>query len=225
MRVQSARLGALAGAAGTAGEAIRAGVETIAPGMSRCSAPGARSYDATFGRMLATLYREVARDMRRAVSGPGHRHIVDVGAGPGGLAVELAGMFPLDRVTAVDIDPAMVALARARVAREGLAERVAVLVGDVAALPLRAASVDLVTSSFSAHHWPDAPAGFAEIRRVLRPGGRAIVYDLPDWWGRFETHAPPLDLAARAGGFAEARTGHLRWPGPVRLVRRLDLTR
>ena len=135
----------------------------------------------------------------------------------------LAEQFPDARVTTVDIDTAMATLAAARVASEGLEDHVHVSVGDVA-LPLADASVDLVTSSFSVHHWPDAEAGFSEVGRVLRPGGRAIIYDLPDWWGRFETHAPRLAEAAMAGGFHDVRSSQLRWPGSFAVIQRIEAT-
>jgi SAM-dependent methyltransferase len=119
----------------------------------------------------------------------------------------------------------MVAVARQRMAREGLAERVDIVVGDVGALPLADACADVVTSSFSVHHWPDPAAGFAQVHRILRPGGRAVIYDLPDWWGRFETKAPAMAGSAVGGGLAEAHTGRLAWPGPVRVVQRLEAIR
>jgi SAM-dependent methyltransferase len=192
------------------------------PGWATCSAPGARAYEATFGRLLVGLYGAIATDLARSLPARSGLQIVDVGAGPGGLAVALAGAFPDAGITAVDIDAAMAALARARVAREGLDGRIRVSVADVAALPLATHSVDLVTSSFSVHHWPDAAAGFAEIHRVLRPGGRVIIYDLPDWWGRFETQAPSLVQAASSGGFPEVASSRLRWPGPMAVVHRVD---
>jgi ubiquinone/menaquinone biosynthesis C-methylase UbiE len=166
----------------------------------------------------------MAIDLRDTLVGQTCLRIVDIGAGPGGLAVALAEQFPDARVTTVDIDPAMATLAVARVAREGIDDRVHVSVGDVAALPLADAAVDLVTSSFSVHHWPDAAAGFAEVRRVLRPGGRAIIYDLPDWWGRFETHAPRLAEAAMAGGFRAVSPSPLSWPRSLGIIHRIEAT-
>jgi SAM-dependent methyltransferase len=193
-------------------------------GWATCSAPGARAYEATFGRLLTGLYRAIASDLATTLTGQSGLHIVDIGAGPGGLAAALAEVFPDARITTVDIDADMASLAAARMAREGIDERVRVSLGDVAALPLPDHSVDLVTSSFSVHHWPEAVAGFSEVRRVLRPGGRAIIYDLPDWWGRFETHAPALVEVATAGGFEVITSSRLRWPGPFAVVHRIDAT-
>jgi SAM-dependent methyltransferase len=96
-------------------------------------------------------------------------------------------------------------------------------VGDVAAMPFEDASFDLVVSTFSVHHWTDARGGFAEVARVLRPGGRALVYDLPDAWGRFETGAPSLGIGAEA--LPGARITTVRWPGRISFVRRLEALR
>lgn len=222
----STRLTAAAGAATALGAAVSAGVRAgaaAAPEATRRSAAFAWGYDATLGRVLAGLYRAVARDLRLALPDRAPRHIVDIGAGPGGLAVALARQFPTATVTAVDVDPGMASVARARIRRERLAGRVHVLLGDAGTLPLATGSADLVTSSFSVHHWPDAPAGFAEVARILAADGRAVVYDIPDWWARLETRAPALAPSAAAGGFPAAVDSALPWPGPIRLVRRVDL--
>jgi ubiquinone/menaquinone biosynthesis C-methylase UbiE len=44
-------------------------------------------------------------------------------------------------------------------------------------MPFPDGSFDLIVSSMSQHHWSDVPAAVGEIRRVLRPGGRAWIYD------------------------------------------------
>lgn len=193
-------------------------------GWATCSAPSARAYELVFDRLLGGLYRRMADDVARAVAGIPAPAVLEIGPGPGGLAVELARRVPDLRLTGLDIDPAMVERAALRAGREGLDDRLAFVVGDVAALPFANASFDLVTSSFSVHHWPDAAAGFAEIRRVLRPGGRAIVYDLRDWWGHVETKALPLAASAAAGGVEGAAVAPFRWPGRLAIVNRLQVT-
>jgi len=78
----------------------------------------------------------------------------------------------------------MVEHARAGVSRAGLAGRISVVQGDVAALPYDDASIDLVVSSLSQHHWTDPLAGMREVTRVLRPGGAAWIYDFRPVLGR-----------------------------------------
>jgi SAM-dependent methyltransferase len=208
---------------------IEAGAPPGAPvdpdrgGWATCSAPGALVYDRTFGWLLGDLYRRMADDLAAAVGGLQAPAVLEIGPGPGGLAVELARRHAGLHLTGLDVDPAMVERAAARARREGLDDRIVFVVGDVAALPYPDSSFDLVSSSFSVHHWPDAAAGFAEIRRVLRPGCRAIVYDLPDHWGRLETKAPPLSEVAAAGGFVEAAALPFRWPGRLAIVQRLEV--
>ncbi len=136
----------------------------------------------------------------------------------------LAEQIPDARVTTVDIDTAMASLAAAawpvRASTTGCTSASATSPPS----PWPDHSVDLVTSSFSVHHWPHAEAGFAEVRRVLRPGGRAIVYDVPDWWGRFETHAPRLADAAMAGGFRDVSSSQVRWPRAIAVIHRIEAT-
>jgi ubiquinone/menaquinone biosynthesis C-methylase UbiE len=50
-------------------------------------------------------------------------------------------------------------------------------VGDVTRLPFGDASFDLIVSSLSLHHWDDPGAARPELARVLRPGGRIVIYD------------------------------------------------
>jgi ubiquinone/menaquinone biosynthesis C-methylase UbiE len=119
-------------------------------------------------------------------------------------------------VDGLDLEPRMIDHARQAAAAAGLADRVSFVVGDVAALPYRDASFDLIVSSMSQHHWPDARAGLRELRRVLTPGGRVWIYDTRLALRR-------ADAAARAAFPAgevrrePVRTGRF----PVRLVGRV----
>ena len=76
--------------------------------------------------------------------------------------------------------------------------------GRAESLPFDDVSVDLVVSTLSAHHWDDPVAAFAEIRRVLRPGGVARIYDV-----RFAGYGPgEVSRIARAAGLRLDQTRH-----------------
>ncbi len=133
------------------------------------------SYDLGSRLLFGPLFRSIASDV--AAVAPPAAEVLEVGCGPGHLAVRMARDHGL-RVTASDLDPAMVARARGSVERAfagGDARRPVCVEADVSALPFPDASFDVVVSTFSMHHWADPDAGFAEIHRVLRPGGHALV--------------------------------------------------
>ncbi len=99
--------------------------------------------------------------------------ILDLGCGTGHFLPELARRFPGAEYVGLDIAPGMVEYARAR--RGGKALWV---VGDAESLPLAAGSVDLVFSSL-AIQWSYRPdLLFAELARVLTPGGRCVFTSL-----------------------------------------------
>jgi ubiquinone/menaquinone biosynthesis C-methylase UbiE len=98
---------------------------------------------------------------------------LELGCGAGLTAVALArrGL----RVQALDATPAMVELAREQAAAAGLADSVAVSVGDAHELPFEGASVNLVVA-MGLIPWLDDPrAALGEIARVLRPWGTVVI--------------------------------------------------
>jgi ubiquinone/menaquinone biosynthesis C-methylase UbiE len=208
-----------------AGPGARARLAGARESLRRSSSPGAGLYDLLAGRLLGGLYDTVARDVAGSIGGLEAPEVLEVGPGPGDLAVRLARLVPRGRITGLDVDAAMVAIAERKVAAAGVGGRVRFVVGDVSAIPFPDASFDLVVSIFSVHHWPDAAGGFAEVRRVLRPGARGLVFDLPDRWGRFETGAPGLGGSARRGGFDQVAVSPIGWPCRLRVVRRAVLDR
>jgi ubiquinone/menaquinone biosynthesis C-methylase UbiE len=94
--------------------------------------------------------------------------VLDVGCGSGGVIRQLARGLGIDAV-GLDPSPKMIDVARAEAGRWG-----EFLVGQAEQLPFEPESFDGVVMRWVVHHL-DRPAAFAEIRRVLRPGGRLVV--------------------------------------------------
>jgi ubiquinone/menaquinone biosynthesis C-methylase UbiE len=105
-------------------------------------------------------------------------NILDVGTGPGWLLLKLARLQPGLRLTGLDVSPAMVLLARKNVEKAGLAETVAIEEAPAGRMPFAGESFSAVVSTGSLHHWKDPVAGLNEVYRVLKPGGRVLIYDL-----------------------------------------------
>lgn len=103
---------------------------------------------------------------------------IDLGTGPGDIALALAQAAPELAITAVDLAEHMLALGRARSAALDLAPRIRFVNGDAKATGFPASSFDLVVCNSVSHHIPRPLELFREIRRIVRPGGAILLKDL-----------------------------------------------
>ncbi len=128
------------------------------------------------------------------------RAVLDLGCGTGRHAVRLAREGA--EVTAVDFSEGMLAEAR----RKPGADRVRFLVHDLHdPLPMADASFDLVVSGLVLEHLRDLDAFFREARRLLRPGGRAVVSGMH----------PAMFLRGSQARFTDPESGRIVQPGSL----------
>jgi len=103
--------------------------------------------------------------------------ILDVGAGSGLVAVEVARKLGRGRLLALDLSEAMLARLMARARGQGVAARIETIRADAASTGLESESVDVVTCNYLLHELEDPAAAIREMHRVLRPGGRFFIRD------------------------------------------------
>ena len=154
-------------------------------------------FDAQAAERIEALYligdairrRRIVREALGA--SPGEK-ILDVGCGPGFYCAELlAEVGPSGHVVGIDSSAAMLALAARRCAGH---DNVELLEAEAVGLPVEDASFDAVLSVQVQEYVGDVRAGLAELHRALRPGGRALVWDVD--WATLSVGGEP-DLTAR----------------------------
>jgi SAM-dependent methyltransferase len=118
-------------------------------------------------------------------------HVLDVACGTG-IAARLAARLvsPTGRVTGLDLDEGMLAVAR-RAAQAARDAPIDWRQGDALALPFEPAAFDCVLCFEGIQFFPDRPAGLAQMRRVLRPGGRLLA----TIWGALDANPAYAALA------------------------------
>ena len=131
----------------------------------------ARWYDRTTRKDLPE-FKELA--LRIAAAVPPGGAVLEVAPGPGFLSIELAkrGL----QVRAVDISKTFVEIAQYNAATEGVTARFAL--GNAAALPVEDAVVDFVVCRAAFKNFTEPVKALSEMRRVLRPGGTALLIDM-----------------------------------------------
>ena len=106
------------------------------------------------------------------------QHVLDLASGTGDLAARLAGLAGPDGLVVMsDINAAMLARGRDRMLDEGRAGNVRYAQVDAEALPFPDGSFDCVTIGFGLRNVTRKECALAEMHRVLRPGGRALVLE------------------------------------------------
>jgi demethylmenaquinone methyltransferase / 2-methoxy-6-polyprenyl-1,4-benzoquinol methylase len=165
----------------------------------------------TFG--FDRRWRRAAVDATRLPRGGS---VIDVASGTGKLALELADhVGPFGRVLAVDLSPGMI---RRAAATTPDVVQLEFRIANALALPARDGEFDAATIAFGLRNLADFEAGFRELRRVVRPGGRVVCLELttprPRLWGRL-FHASFRRLAPVAGRLFAAGSAYHYLPASL----------
>lgn len=133
-----------------------------------------------FGRLLMGSYLDRANAdinalvYQRLVPEPAQR-LLEIGFGGAELLLRIAHGLDSGRIDGLELSSEMIANARRRANRLGLAGKTAFHQGSVELLPFADASFDAVCSVHTIYFWPDLAQGLKEIARVLKPGGRLVM--------------------------------------------------
>ncbi len=102
--------------------------------------------------------------------------ILDVATGTADLAIEAARLQPAS-IVGVDIAPEMLKRGKEKIARRGLSQIISLELGTAESMRFKSGSFDAVTVAFGVRNFTKLEQGLAEMYRVLRPGGAALILE------------------------------------------------
>jgi demethylmenaquinone methyltransferase/2-methoxy-6-polyprenyl-1,4-benzoquinol methylase len=103
--------------------------------------------------------------------------LLDLATGTGDQVIAMTRTGGIGSAVGMDMSVEMLAIGREKVAEAGLSEVISMENGDATALPFEDDSFDAVTISFGIRNVVHVDKALAEMRRILRPGGRAIILE------------------------------------------------
>ncbi|HET7526112.1 MAG TPA: methyltransferase domain-containing protein [Burkholderiaceae bacterium] len=167
--------------------------------------------------MVPLIFEPYATDLAARLRARSPASVLEIAAGTGVATRALANALPAGaEIIATDLNPAMLQEAQ----RRGTSRPVSWQAADAMQLPLSDASVDAVVCQFGVMFLPDKAKGFAETRRVLKPGG-VFLFNV---WDRIDDneiadvvtqalatvfpHDPPLFMARIPHGYHDLDVIH-----------------
>jgi demethylmenaquinone methyltransferase/2-methoxy-6-polyprenyl-1,4-benzoquinol methylase len=144
----------------------------------------AERYDLLNALMSFGLHRAWRRRAVAVLLARGGRDFLDIGCGTGDVALAVLRQSPAARLTGIDLSAPMIERAAAKTRAAGFDARAVYRIGDATVLPFPERSFDGAISAFCLRNIVDRATAFAEMRRVLRPGGTVAILELTKPCGR-----------------------------------------
>jgi ubiquinone/menaquinone biosynthesis C-methylase UbiE len=136
--------------------------------------PFASIYEKATGMVVETYYVPLAEKIVLTLEAG---RVLDLGTGPGHLPIEIVKRSPSIWVDGIDLSRTLIHRARSNASRAGVAERLHFEVGNASRLRFPDQSYDMVISTGMLHALRDPVQVLRECNRVLRPGGKAWIFD------------------------------------------------
>lgn len=138
----------------------------------------ASRYDFLNHLLSAGIDKRWRRAAIRSLGLTGRERVLDLCTGTADLAIAARAATPrAARVVGVDFAGAMLRVGQDKLLHGGLADRVTLVRGDASCVPVCTEAVDAVTVAFGIRNVERTPEACAEIRRVLKPGGRLAILE------------------------------------------------
>lgn len=138
----------------------------------------APTYDRLNHIMSLNIDRMWRRRVMRIVRRSKASKIMDIATGTGDLAIAMAKRMERADILGIDLSEEMLAVARSKVKRLGLEQRITLLKGDAESLTMVADGVmDVATVAFGVRNFENLEGGLAEIYRTLKAGGKLVVLE------------------------------------------------
>jgi demethylmenaquinone methyltransferase / 2-methoxy-6-polyprenyl-1,4-benzoquinol methylase len=103
--------------------------------------------------------------------------ILDVATGTGDFAFEALSILKPEKIIGVDISKGMLDIAQQKINKRNLGDKFEVKLGDSEKLPFEAGVFDAVTVAYGVRNFEDLEKGLADIYRVIKPGGKAVILE------------------------------------------------
>jgi len=118
--------------------------------------------------------------------------VLDVGTGPGRIAIRIAKLNPAFSIDAIDLSKSMLSLAEQNAREQGIGDRIRFSLGDAKQIPFADQTFDLVVCHNMLHQLPDPLVTVREIDRVTKPDGAILIRDVRRLPAAFMTVLLPL---------------------------------
>lgn len=105
------------------------------------------------------------------------KNILDVATGTADVAIMATTLLDAEKITGIDISDGMLEIGRAKIKKKGLEKTIELLNGDSETIKFADNSFDAVTVAFGVRNFEHLEKGLAEIKRVLKPGGKLVVLE------------------------------------------------